>query len=304
MACEVVIIQFSHQANEATMRDLSPRDLAHSLGVSESSVKRWVDSGALTARRTAGGHRRIALAEAVRFVRESGVPLERPEQLVGVAATTVRPEADADEAGRRFLELLEADDASAARAMLLALYASGWPVAAICDGLMRFALERIGTLWHDGPAGISVEHRATDTCVRALAELRALFAPAAFDAPVAIGGAPGGDPYLLPSMMAAAVLADLGYRDYNLGADTPFETLAQAADRYRPRLVWVAMSSADRDGRQRARLVDLAAALAAHGAALVVGGRHAPSLPPSSGILHARSMAELTAFARGIRAAS
>jgi methanogenic corrinoid protein MtbC1 len=286
------------------MRDLSPRDLARSLDVSESSVKRWVDSGALAARRTAGGHRRIALAEAVRFVRESGVPLVRPELIVGAAATTVRREADADETDRRFLELLEADDAPAARAMLMALYASGWPVAAICDGPVRYALERIGTLWHDDPAGIAIAHRATDTCVRALAELRALFAPPRSDAPVAIGGAPDGDPYQLPSMMAAAVLADLGYRDYNLGADTPFETLAQAADRYRPRLVWVAMSASDRGGQQRAGLTELAAILAARGAALVVGGRHAPSLPPSSGILRARSMAELTAFARGVRMAS
>ena len=29
------------------MRDLSPKDLARSLGVSESSVKRWVDDGAV-----------------------------------------------------------------------------------------------------------------------------------------------------------------------------------------------------------------------------------------------------------------
>lgn len=284
------------------MKDLSPRDLARSLDVSESSVKRWVDNGALTARRTAGGHRRIALEEAVRFVRESGVPLVRPELLLGAAATTVH--ADAAEAGRRFFELLEADDAPAARAMLMALYASGWPVAAICDGPMRYALERIGTLWHDDPAGITVEHRATDTCVRALAELRALFTPAASDAPVAIGGAPSGDPYLLPSMMAAAVLADLGYRDHNLGANTPFEALTQAVDRYQPRVAWVAISVPDRDGQQRVRLADLAASLAARGAALVVGGRHAPSLPPSSGVLRARSMAELTAFARGVRAAS
>ena len=46
---------------------LSPREVAVALGVSESSVKRWVDLGELAALRTAGGHRRITRAEAVRF---------------------------------------------------------------------------------------------------------------------------------------------------------------------------------------------------------------------------------------------
>jgi len=61
------------------VRLLSPRELADALGVSESSLKRWVDAGKITAARTEGGHRRIALQEAVRFIRETGAPLARPE---------------------------------------------------------------------------------------------------------------------------------------------------------------------------------------------------------------------------------
>ncbi|MCX5741316.1 MAG: helix-turn-helix domain-containing protein, partial [Proteobacteria bacterium] len=63
------------------MRLLSPRDLAEALGVSESSLKRWVDSGRITATRTDGGHRKIRLSEAVRFIRESGSPIVHPELL-------------------------------------------------------------------------------------------------------------------------------------------------------------------------------------------------------------------------------
>jgi len=40
------------------MRQLSPRELAEALGVSESSLKRWVDAGKIAASRTEGGHRR------------------------------------------------------------------------------------------------------------------------------------------------------------------------------------------------------------------------------------------------------
>ncbi len=285
------------------MRDLSPRDLARSLGVSESSVKRWVDDGALAAMRTAGGHRRIALAEAVRFVRQSGAPVVRPDVIVGAAAPVQRFDAAAiQRVGEQLFTLLVVDDAPAARAMLLALYVAGWPVATICDGPIRFALERIGTLWHHGPAGIVVEHRATDTCVRALAELRALFAPPAAGAPVALGSAPAGDPYILPSTMAAAVLADLGYLDHNLGPDVPIAALDHAADHYEPRIVWLAMSVVrdDEDGAA-ATAAEFAGRLARGGGTLVLGGRGVPPLAPAAGMLRVHTMAELAAFARGAR---
>jgi excisionase family DNA binding protein len=283
------------------MIDLSPRDLARSLGVSESSVKRWVDDGALAAMRTAGGHRRIALAEAVRFVRRSGAPVVRPDLMLGAGTAAVAPfdAATTEDVGGRFSALLEQDDAPTARALLLALYVSGWPVAAICDGPMRFALERIGTLWRHGPAGIVVEHRATDTCARALAEIRALSGPSAAGAPVALGGAPSGDQYILPSMMAATVLADLGYRDHNLGPEAPLELLGDAADHYRPRIVWLAMSVKQADARLAGAAVELAGRLARLGATLVLGGRGVPPLAPTAGLLRVSSMAELAAFAQG-----
>jgi hypothetical protein len=183
--------------------------------------------------------------------------------------------------------------------MVSALFVSGWSVAAICDGPMRHALERIGSLWRHGPGGIVVEHRATNTCIRALAELRTLFTPPARNAPAAVGAAPSGDPYVLPSMMAAAVLADLGYRDHDLGADCPLPALTQAVERYRPRLVWLAMRIAPSSPRTAKEVRVLAGTLERRGATLVLGGAGVPELPPSGGVLRVESMAELAAFARG-----
>jgi MerR family transcriptional regulator, light-induced transcriptional regulator len=290
------------QIIQTNMKTLSPRDLARSLGVSESSVKRWVDDSVLVAVRTAGGHRRIALFEAVRFVRRSGVPVVRPDLLLG-SATGARvvpfEEAETRPAGERFFSLLEQDDARAARALLLALYVSGWPVAAICDGPMRLALEKIGTLWQHGPAGIVIEHRATDTCIRALAEMRALFTAPVAGAPVAVGAAPTGDPYIIPSMMAAAVLADLGYLDHNLGPGAPVAAISQAIGHYCPRIVWLAMSVTPGDDHLAGATRQWTSQLAKIGGTLVLGGRGAPVLPPRANVLRIGSMAELAAFARG-----
>ena len=65
-------------------QSLSPRELGQAIGVSESSLKRWADEGRIKFARTTGGHRRIVLTEAVRFIRQAGMPVLRPH-LLGLA---------------------------------------------------------------------------------------------------------------------------------------------------------------------------------------------------------------------------
>lgn len=56
-------------------RNIGPNEAARLLQVSPSTMQRWIDAGFLAAHRTAGGHRRMVLAELVRFARERGLPL-------------------------------------------------------------------------------------------------------------------------------------------------------------------------------------------------------------------------------------
>jgi hypothetical protein len=97
------------------------------------------------------------------------------------------------------------------------------------------------------------------------------------------------------------VLADLGFRDHNLGPEAPMAALGQAADHYRPRIVWLAMSVMRDDERLPGDAVELAGRLARRGATLILGGRGAPALAPTAGLLRIHSMAELAAFAHGAR---
>ena len=60
---------------------ITPRQLADAIGVSESSLKRWADAGKIHVSRTDGGHRRIALTEAVRFIRDTKSTVVRPDLL-------------------------------------------------------------------------------------------------------------------------------------------------------------------------------------------------------------------------------
>ncbi len=284
---------------------LSPRDLAAAIGVSESSLKRWVDGGLLEASRTVGGHRRIALTEAVRFIRKNGTPVLRPE-LLGLAGLQLERRGDrGTDLAEALHEALVADDRILARSLILSAFFAGEPLAALCDGPIRSALNRIGELWQHNDAGIMVEHRAVDIIVQTLNMARGLLAPVPVAAPAAVGGTPSGDPYLLPSLMVAAVLADAGYRDVNLGPDVPARTLRAAVVRYQPRIVWLAVSTPIAAETLRRECATVAGSLGAAGAALIVGGRgvDAAALAQLPRVHVLESMAEMGAFARGLRAA-
>jgi excisionase family DNA binding protein len=277
---------------------LSPRDLAEALGVSESSLKRWIDAGRIRASRTEGGHRRIALDDALAFVRDTNALVVRPE-LLGLSPARLRAERTF---ARRDDDALTAaildGDVVEVTARLHADQRAGASIAALCDGPIRRAMHAIGDLWQHDPDGVVIEHRATDACVQALASLRAQI-PAPPDAPIALGGAPEDDPYVLPSAMVALVLALEGFRAVNLGPDTPTSAFHRAVQWHRPAVVWVSASS-PLPVAQAHEVAAFLAGLPSHVLA-VAGGRHAaPILAADPRVREASSMTELVSLARGV----
>jgi excisionase family DNA binding protein len=283
---------------------LSPHDLARALGVSESSLKRWIDAGKIRASRTEGGHRRVSLADALAFIRETNTPVAHPELLgmpVGIAPPVRAPDVVLRSPGPGAIDddavirALHEGDAGAVAARLHADHRAGASIAALCDGPIRRAMHAIGELWQHDPEGVVIEHRATDACLQALGSLRtAIDAPP--DAPVALGGAPEDDPYLLPSAMAALVLAIAGFRTINLGADTPTHALYRAVDHHRPQLIWISASAP----LVLAQAHDLAGFLTSLPPEItaIVGGRHAAAIVEADPrIRGAGSMTELLALA-------
>jgi excisionase family DNA binding protein len=270
-------------------RMLSTSAFAAAIGISESSVRRLADAGDLEIHRTKGGHRRIPVTEAIRYVRESDASVLRPD-LLGLATPD-----DAYVAGDKSQQLLDAltgGFASQVSALVQAMYASGNSIAEICDGPVHQAMSTIGSHWPSDKRGIFVEHRATLLCLGALCQVRPTMPEADRGAPTAIGAGPQDDPYLLPTMMASLVLHDCGYDETNLGPNTPIDVLTDAVEDERPDLVWLAITNPIRSRQQVREIDDLASMVKSCGGNLLIGGKNADTYENAQ-VTRCASMIEL-----------
>jgi methanogenic corrinoid protein MtbC1 len=280
---------------------VSPRDIAKAIGASESSLRRWMDGGEIRVSKTAGGHRRVTLRDALQFIRKIGAVVVDP------AAINLPPTAESAEgtpAGDEDALFSALDDgrSALAGALVLSWYLKGRAMHELFDGPIRGAMHRIGELWKHDNRGILVEHRATEICLGLIAGLRSLLPTPPESAPLAIGAAPEGDPYQIPSLMAGTVLAEAGLRDVNFGANTPPELLASEAALTNAALVWLSISAVSDDRALQAKVKKLAAALAERGTKLVIGGQASAELARRNtpNVFAIRSMGELAAFGHGL----
>jgi methanogenic corrinoid protein MtbC1 len=205
-------------------------------------MKRWVDSGLLRAERTPGGHRKITVADLLAFLRSRGRPMPSLEGLAVLVEHVSGPNIEAA-TPEALAGVLVRGDATVARAMIVRQFKAGRPLDESLDRLVGPAMAEIGTQWAQGKIDVYQEHVATLRVWSVLGELRALLPVPPESAPLALGGAPEGDPYLLPTMMAELTLAEMGWRTINIGPNTPIDSFVEAIRVHGPQLVWLSVTS-------------------------------------------------------------
>lgn len=280
------------------IRMLSTSEFAKALGVSESSVRRLADAGDLEIQRTRGGHRRIPVEEAIRYVREQHIEVAYPEML-GLIVDAQPGES----AQYEMLRVLRRGHAASVVRYVHSLYASGMSVAELCDGPIAFAFAQIGAAWPHDKRAIFIEHRALMLCQRALNQLHAAIGNPEPDAPEAIGGGVSGDVYMLPSLMVSLVVHELGFNETNLGPNMPIDVLTDCVFDEKPKLLWVTISEPINSRTRMREMMTLASAAAETNTTMLIGGRHAGSIDELSKTMehswqHCSSMMDLHRTAR------
>jgi excisionase family DNA binding protein len=249
----------------------TPKQVARALDIGESTVKRWCDKGLIETVRTAGGHRKLPVAEVLRFVREQGHKLVSPEVL-DLPAVGEHSEHGLTAYRTRLVEALLTGDETLARQIIFNLYLAKHRVSVICDEVVAAAFHEIGDRWACHLADVYQERRACAIAFRLLLDLRRA-QPRPDITWSASGGTIEGDTYVLPSTMAELVLRDAGFDAVMLGTSIPFASLINAVRSTRPKLFWLSVSHINEAIDFVTEFAALSQACTATGTALVVGGR-------------------------------
>jgi excisionase family DNA binding protein len=220
---------------------LTPRQVADSLGVSESSLKRWCDNGDLEVTRTPGGHRRLSLAGVMQFLRESSRELVNPEA-IGLPKHIGVQRLSSENHALDFFDAILADDFYLAKRIVLDMYLRGKSLAQVLDEIVAASLHRVGDEWVCEHVEVHQEHRACEIVFRVICDLRGLLKVPDQTAPLAVGAACEGDFYTLPTLMVESVLTEMGWRATSLGCNLPLESLLKVTQQDRPKLVWLSAS--------------------------------------------------------------
>ncbi len=265
---------FGEAAMEKQPEDclLKTQQVARALGVSVSTIKRWVDAGELKASKTVGRHRLIPVGEALSFARRCGLPRNDLEVLAGIGSPRM---GTIDDRARQALEeTLRTGRSREARALIRSAYNAGADAAALGDDLIRPVMERIGHGWQSGMVDIFEEHRASQVVGSILSELIGRTRPAnGKRAPLALGATPDGDPYTLSGLLSELVLGESGWEAVNLGPNLPMAALARAVLDQEPRLVWLSINHLADPARFLRDYEAFHEAATRTGAAVILGGR-------------------------------
>ncbi len=291
----------------------TPKQVAVALQVSESSVKRWCDQGAIRTDRTLGGHRRIPLpfllefleATNRRLVDPSAIGLDPTQPLFGSDSSVRQKQAlVAEEPAMlaQFEKALLAGDESTCRKIVSNWFAQHGGITSLADNLLSVAFKSIGDRWECGTVEIYQERRGCEICCQLIHELRRLLPEPQGYAPLAMGGTASGDQYQLPNQLAEIVFRENGWRTISLGTNIPFASLLSAARKHMPKVFWLSVSHIENVDQFVVDYNHFAKNLP-KGVMLVLGGQALneqvrPSLSYSA---HCDSMLQLANLARSAR---
>ncbi|MCM8535017.1 MAG: helix-turn-helix domain-containing protein [Lentisphaeraceae bacterium] len=257
----------------------SPKQVGSALGVSEASIKRWVDKGKIDCVKTTGGHRKIPMHALTKYIHENNKKIVNPEVL-NIPSSSGRVK---DKMKQSALELrksfLECDEYKI-RGIIFDLFLSGKTPQSIFDDLLAPALHQLGCDWEAGTVDAFQERRTIQICIRTLYAFDSFFTKPESDAPVAILGTLSTDPYTVPILMAEVSLRAQGWRTEFLGNDLPFDSYQKAILMYKPDLAIISVSSSLNEKSITRDLKEIECTAKSVGTKLFIGGRAVPHEAP------------------------
>jgi MerR family transcriptional regulator, light-induced transcriptional regulator len=287
-------------------RTYSTRELAQMWNVSESTIKRWADTGELQCKRTLGGHRKFRLEDICVFQRSrgfeaTGMLLAEASEESGIEWSVNQK--DFDKVRLSVTYLASQNQPARIKDAFERLYLRGMGVADLYDEVIIPV-----TLSLDNQAKkrkLSVGHIRLVSCnlEKAMYSFFPSVVPRRPNGKTALCAA--ADPDCLTLVNAASrVFESEGWECLNLGVNVPFQAMCEMVEKEPVNLVCVAFSLRRKNERQEKQLEELARIVHRYRIRLVLLNSSSPALDFGSEVTVPESCPTLRSLRLAARRAS
>jgi MerR family transcriptional regulator, light-induced transcriptional regulator len=211
------------------------KQVAGILGINESSVKRWTNSGMLKCFKTPGGHRKFKKNDILDFAERFSFKI--PENVFSVTPAETNAGLNIDKINDVMLKKLLYDNEDEIFDYLNSLILTGLTVTDLFDKVIVSVMDRIGIMWANGELGIEGEHIASGRLTKAIIMLNSKIDSRHKNGLTAFCACLEGEHHELPLVSLSALLKSQGWKVINAGVNLPVDSFISGIRKYNPDLV-------------------------------------------------------------------
>lgn len=265
----------------------SSKQVADFLGVNESSVKRWADSGMLGCFKTPGGHRKFKKNDIVLFSRKYSYELKKNTFSEQDTFPVQEQSLDFETINAVLLKKLFTSNDDEILDYLYSLHLTGLGVTELYDSVVAKTMSMIGDMWRKKEITIEQEHISTNILTKALIRLHGRLDSKPRNGLTVFCGCPEKEFHELPLLSVNNVLQYNGWNTVYAGVNLPVKSFISGIEKYKPDLVCLSATIIDDRARFEKDVKKIYDASKAAGASFVIGGSAAVKFADVKGVCDA-----------------
>lgn len=250
----------------------SSKQVAKLLGVNESSVKRWADSGMLGCYKTPGGHRKFKKSDIMLFSVKFSYELKRNTFSDQYTDTFQGKVFNFDKINTVFLKKLFTCSDEELLDYIYSLHITGLSITEFYDSVLGKTMLMVGEMWKKKKITIEQEHILTSKMTKAIIKLHGKLESKLKNGLTAFCGCLEKELHELPLLSVNNALQYNGWNTVYAGVNLPVKSFISGIETYKPDLVCLSATIIEDKSRFEKGTKKIYDASKAVGANFIIGG--------------------------------
>ncbi len=278
----------------------SSKQVAKLLGVNESSVKRWADSGMLGCYKTPGGHRKFKKSDIMLFSVKYSYELKRNTLFDQYTDTPGEQTFDLGKINAVFLKKLITCSEEEILDYIYSLHITGLSITEFYDNVLGKTMVMVGEMWKKKKITIEQEHILTSKMTKALIKLHGKLESKLKNGLTAFCGCLEKEFHELPLLSVNNALQYNGWNTIYAGVNLPVKSFISGIETYKPDLVCLSATIIEDKSMFEKEVKKIYDASKAVGAYFIIGGSAVDKFLAAKGVCDALviNIKELLSYAK------